>query len=281
MSTRNRLSHRASLRSAAVIEPYSQALAFLRSSDPVAPIVPVPNPSQQFLEGQIFARIRDLHDPFSAGRTFESAIEITRLAPQTDSLDVHVLPEGIASLLAGGILPCWQEGDDVLESGVRGLRYRALRERAVIEFFLLGSPGVVRFVGVPVNEFLEARQRTDRSTYRSVDSLTRLAPQEVQSRFLWHDDAAVMSVLIRRFGLLRRFGPYAIDAWWNRPGRFSVEMLVDRFDRSRFDRLLVALQSSEFSPRFVFRRQDRTRYHTYLQIEGSSLELDLRVQSRD
>lgn len=281
MSTRNRLSYRASLRSAALMEPHSRALAFLRSSDASAPIVPVPDPSQQFLEGQIFARIRDLHDPFSSGHNFESGIEITRLAPERDSLDVQVLPEGIARLLAGGLLPYWQEGDEGLLSGVRGLRYRALREPGVVEFFLLGSRGVVRFVGVPVDEFLEARQRLDDPTCRSVDALARLAPQEARPRFLWQDDAAVMSILVRRLGLLRRFGPYGIDAWWNRPGRFSVEMLVDRFDQSRFDRLLMALQSPEFSPRLVLRWQDRTGYHTHLQVEGSSLELDFRVQSRD
>jgi hypothetical protein len=281
MSARTRLSLRASLRSAALLEAHSQSMQYLRAINPSDPIVAVPSAEQRFLEGQFFAKLRDLHDPVDRARFLQGGIEITRLIPQTNSLEIHVATLGIAPLLARGILPEWEEGDEELVNGVRGLRYRILRDRSAVEFYLLESLGVIRFVGIPVDEFVDERRiYTDSPGTCSIDSSKRLAPQELASRSMREDDHLIMSVVIRRLGLLRAFGPGSIDAWRNQPGRFSVEMMVHRFDQSRFDRLVSALQSPEFSPRLALHRSDGTGYHTYFRIEGTHLEIDLRVQPR-
>lgn len=269
----NLLTSRVLLRSRSLLEPHARSLDAVRSLRAADPIVAVPTAAQRAFEGAIVAALHWLHAPIPR-LMGNRGIEILRIDPYTERLDLHVAPQGVAALLSDNLMPQWYDGHSSLTRGVPGLRYRPVGSHGV-EFHRLGRRAAVRFIGFPYRQFLAHRAVARSSGLRSIDRITGMVPQERQS-FGPGADLELMSVVIRRFGLLRTVDPLGIDAWWNSPGRYSVELQITKEQAPAYDRLLEMIQSPHLSPRLTLDRAASAGYHAYFKTDHSDLELDLR-----
>jgi hypothetical protein len=262
------------------MEPYTLALRHVRAGTSGTSVVPLPSPDQQRLEGNIFSRLGHLHNT-ATGRLNDPDARFVprRIDAGTDRLSIDA--DYIAPWRLAGLLPVWERGDDEPENGIPALRYRAATGGPGVTFFLLGSSGAVTFRGIRFGAFNAFRTSAlTRERKLSVWPDDGLQPQEQRALKTWRslEEHLAPSIVARRLGLLIGSEPYWIDSWWNRPGRFSVEIGVGEDAPDPMPTILTTLTSSHLSPRLHLESRYRPdNYYNYLTIDATELEIDLRM----
>lgn len=269
--------HRARIRSTALLEPFTTALAHVLSLPSEVPVVAEPSDSQSLLEGRIFGYLRQLFDPerpHNARRGFE----ISRIWTEENHLELVTRGADLPAALCR-LLPAWTPGDRTVEDGIPGLRHTHSERGDGVSFYLAGQPGRVTFTGVSFKDFEECRQvALADAGLRGATNDQPMLTLEARSRIGLTDDMSAGSVVGRRLGLLMHPRVTAIDSWWARIGRFDVELIVPADGPDPVPQILSHLQSPHLAPRLSLRRSDG--YHHIMSIEGSSSEIDVRVLRR-
>lgn len=273
------LSTRIRLRSSALLEPYAKARSELLERRPGEPVVPEPSTTQRDLEAAIFGHLRYLYESDRAGVDFQTRILPTRVHAGENHLTLTADPFGLAEKLSFGILPEWHEDDEHVASGIPGLRLSSTNDQRGVVFSFPNVVGKVSFLGVTVAELQEERENRLRATgWQSVVPGSALTVQEARTPRVHRRDIDAASVVARRLGLFIAAKPIAIDSWWTRPGRFSVELIVDEVAPDPMPALLERLISREFSPRLTQLTSYKPGgYSVQLQVDGTQSELDVRI----
>ncbi|MGH1526805.1 hypothetical protein ACRAWC_23660 [Leifsonia sp. L25] len=273
----NAKSRRIRLRQWAVLEPYASAQRYISGISSRSPIVDRASESQIRLEGEIFSRMGYIHEPRNLTSAHDFFV-INRIVPLPNSLIVQLDPSSDTSKLNFSLLPTWERGSDAMENGVRGLRHIVDHRQGAVHFHVPGEHARVTFQGIDTRAFINAREEWIRSGFgQTVDSDSGLTPEEMNTG--WGDRKAgpVASAFIRRSGLLQLLEPKWIDCW-SSLHRFSVEVSIrdDAFDN--VEMIIDQITSRAFSPRLErLPVQPTSSYYHPLLLEGTDLELDLRI----
>lgn len=277
MSTHHRFVRRAQLRSRALCEPHYLARAHLQAIAEQDPVVWPAGDWQRRLEGHLFRYLGYFH----VGGKYSLTSKITRISAVEDSMEFwfsRVLDHQIDGL--ANALPTWHPGDGSLANGYPGLRYRLTLDGNGVEFYILGKPCSVTFRGLEVAAFEDACRielpdlegaRTEPHLHRAEILSDR--PDEQKT------DVAV-SAIIRRAGVLLVGEADSIDLWPTRPDRLSVEILTQDRSLATYRRIVSGLTSPHLSPRMTMTEAaGHSGYRTIFEIEGTDVDIDLRIQT--
>jgi len=267
---------RARLRQVALREPYGSAARHLSTISSTDPVIPAATSAQQRLEGEIFCRLGYIHEP----RTLDHADDpfvIERIHPTSDSMTLQLSRNTSGSALAYSLLPRWDSGSDFVDNGIVGLRYAIDLKNSAVRFFLLDQPGLVTFVVNDVHAFIRAKEElTERYGLRVAEGRV-MTSQEVRADSGTDMAGPVASAFMRRYGLVHDLKPKWIDSW-SSSHRFSVEISVHEETAEHTQHLIDRLVSPELTPTFTRLHKDSvTNYYHPMQLEGTRLELDLRI----
>lgn len=240
------------------------------------PVIPAAASAQQRLEGEIFCRLGYIHEPRTLDHGDDPFV-IERILPTSDSITFQLSNDTSGSALAYSLLPTWDPASEFLDNGVLGLRYATDLKKSAVRFFLLDQPGSVTFVIRDVQEFIRAKEELTEGDRLRVAEGRALTSQESQAPWGPRMAGPVASAFMRRFGLVHDLQPKWIDSW-SSSHRFSVEISVHERTAERAQHLIDRLISPEFTPKFTRLHKDSvTDYYHPLQLEGTRLELDLRI----
>lgn len=242
------------------------------------PVLPVVDVHQEEWEGQIFLALRVLHFPENPKYSrLPGAFERLRVIPREVELRIDAAPQGAALTIADRLIPVYQDGE---WSGVPGLRLHALDGATTLH--RPGTPGSITITGVTVEEIWSAFHglagaEISSPTWTSPRNLTL---GEQNAPMIWSpSELRMVSCIARRAGLLVAMGGHSIDLWWNSPERISVEVFVSNLSPIGRLEMLAAMTSNELTPRLVpSSRSEDSYYHTYLEFEDRTCELDVRIQ---
>lgn len=179
-----------------------------------------------------------------------------------------------------GLMARWEPGDDTPENGIPCLRFRDFGGGRGLTFYFPRSEGAVSFTGIDISTFVKHAPQALHESALTWAAEDDPAPQEERAWSDWKllDEYVAASVVARRLGLLLAGQPRWVHAWWNRPGRISVEIGVHHDAPDPIPNLLKRIQSPYFAPRLHLERRYRDGdYHIPLSIEGTREEIDLRL----
>lgn len=289
----NRLKRRAQLRAKALGESFQDARQHLRSTPPRTAVVPPPTRAQARLEGLLVVRggLPFLHQVTLAGDHFPLDLEIARLFPARDRLEVWGRPADLEHLKVGLLPSC-----DLDVDGVVGVRVR--KHSGDIEMYdVHGGSNSVVFAGYPTPMFAathakvcaapghcmlarrpEGLTMTEREYVAAVNRRLRLPWAELTMGENW-----VGSSLLRRLRLLTRLNTDSVRC----TAQFDqVKVEVRLLGSTEADKqaALDALASRDLSPRW-WRQWDQPGYglqsgHLF-EVEGTATTVLIRFWPRD
>lgn len=272
MPSQRRQSRRASLRARALGHSHQTAFRHLVNVEPRSPVVPRPTPVQEALEHAVIGTVPWLRSDWEG--TPDEMFAVEQISAHEDSLTLALRP-GSSMAPLWRALPSWEQGHPVISNGEPGVRARSIDGGSGVEFFHVDRGGSIRVENCPAHALAEERAASDARGI--IVPRGSLQPQE---RPAIRPPSPLPSIVVRRLGLLHELDAPSITVWWNIPGRrLSVEAYGARASDQAFEQVVGALGSREFSPRLdLVEPFDSSRYHTYLRVEGTEFELDLRVQ---
>lgn len=267
---------RVQLRRKALLEPYGESLRHVRGLRSGEPVVPTPSRIQARLEGAIVGSIGYLFDPEQEQVPERKKLEPLRIWVGEREYTLLARSEGLASSLSR-VVPLFSSSRDQVENGIPGLRYSDFKNGAGVSFFFPGHPERFNVLGVSRRDF-DAYCKGNLYDSEHVVPAPGDAPhrQELASPLASEHQLVALSALARRLGLLINTNVQAIDSWWNRSGRFTVELLTSAHLPNPMPSLLSELQSPHLAPQFVLDEKASDGYNHLLDVEGATARIDLR-----
>lgn len=277
MSDYRRLDRRIRLRSQALLEPYSVARENVLSMSPDDPVIPPAGRWQARLEGYLFPKISSLYvDLHKIQR------RVFRINPQEHSMALWISDDkdhSLAHYLADA-LPKWRIGENSIEEGISGLRYRPIGGRQGVQLYVLGQPCSIEFYGISVSVFQDALTSRRGFGYFGVGSEQVICPQEQNISWKNHltTDIAT-SAIVRRIGLLFNNSFKGYDMWISCRDDICVEIFQTGWTEEQGAAAISMLASPELSPRLSLSKHPNYGIgHRILSVDGETAAVDLRIQ---
>lgn len=276
---RNTIQFRAQLRSRTLMEPYTASLRWLQRHQASDPVVLEPSPSQQQLEGLILYRLEHLLDRSEVSYNPNAPFAPVRVHAETNHLVIE--SNWVSPSKLFGLMATWMPEDETPENGIPMLRFRDYRGGRGLTFYIPKRDGAVTFTGINRDLFVHDASEILATSGLAWGAVTEApAEQEERAWASWRslNEYVAASVISRRIGLFLAAEPRWVHAWWNQPGRISVELGVHDDAPNPIPLLLSRLLSDDLSPRLILDTQFRVGDdHIPLRIEGTEEEIDLRL----